>query len=216
MDATTITSTESLVASLQQQLHAVEDALGQSAGTWRKLAAQPGAAAREAARLGDLERQQDLLRAALAQAQQTQTAEVEQSADAADDERLRDMLPLATTRAALGKALDDAVNRVADLMHELSNNADSLQAFEPLLRARRQRGLTVSRMPELKHAIQSTLMRRLGADVWPTELRFGGSTLDRSFHGKTIASEIGGEAMQVEQLVDGTATAAPAALTSEG
>lgn len=124
----TTTPAEAILA-LQAQLDAINDAIGQSAGSWRELAGDPARAAVAATRLGDLERQREILRAAFAEAQRAQANErtvdavegFEQRAAAARER----LFPRLDERLGLGEQLQEAVDRVGDLIQRLHD-----QSFE--------------------------------------------------------------------------------------
>jgi hypothetical protein len=122
-DTTEILSPADAVLALQQQLDDCDDAIGLTARTWRELAANPERAAQVAERLSTLERQREVLSAALAEAQQAQggaaaaeaAAQRERDIEAA---RLQ-LLQLVDRRNQMARELEQAVDRVAELVRGL-------------------------------------------------------------------------------------------------
>lgn len=166
------------VVALQTQLDAIDDAVGQAAGTWRAYAADPSLAASAAARLGDLERQRDLLRAALAQAQQAVEQEraagdrqVFQQRAAAVRERLE---PLVKRRVELGVELAEAVDHVAELIEALEEQRGAI-AWACDAEMTQVSGITHAWVAQcvgsedLHSLIGQVLARRLGR-LWPEEV----------------------------------------------
>jgi hypothetical protein len=124
----TTTPAEAITA-LQGQIDALDDAIGQAAGTWRELAADPARAGAAATRLGDMERQREILRAALTEAQLALESERTASSSEAFELRVtaagERLLPLLQQRCELGERLQEAVDRVGDLIQRLHD-----QGFE--------------------------------------------------------------------------------------
>ena len=163
---------------LQAQLDAIDDAVGQAAGTWRELAADPSRAAAAAARLGDLERQREILRTALAEAQQALEHErtsgerqLFQQRAAAARERLE---PLLKRRSALGQALAETVARAAELIEALEEQRGAIvQACDAEMTE--VSGITSAWVSQcvgsedLHSLIGQVLARRLGR-LWPEEV----------------------------------------------
>lgn len=172
------TTPAAAVAALQAQIDALDDAIGQAAGTWRELAADPSRAASAAVRLGDLERQRDILRAAMAEAQQV--VEQEQASDrrqtfqqraAAVRERLE---PLVQRRVTMGQELAAAVDRVAELIDRLADQEGEFsRACDAEMTA--VSGLTNQHVAETirqevyYHLVGQVLARRLGR-LWPEQV----------------------------------------------
>lgn len=189
-NATEQTTPAAAVAALQAQLDALDDAVGQAAGTWRELAADPSRAAAAAARLGDLERQREILRTALAQAQQAVEQEhasgerqAFQQRAAAVRERLE---PLLKRRIELGQELGETVDRMGDLIEALDEYRDAIvRACDSEMTA--VSGLTSAWVAQcvgsedMHHLIDQVLARRLGR-AWPSEVApssFGVGVADR-------------------------------------
>ena len=189
MTTTTTTPAEG-VAALQAQLDALDDAIGQSAGTWRDLSADPSRAAVAATRLGDLERQRDILRAALAQARQERRDESSTIALEDFDRRAaaagEQLLPLLDERATLGQQLHEAVDRVGDLLQRLHDQSfDVSRACGPDVTSVSGIDSTAARRhvdsEDLFDIINQQLGRKLGR-LWGVEIApasFGVGVSDR-------------------------------------
>jgi hypothetical protein len=128
------------VEAVRQQLHAVDDQIGGVTVDWRRAAADPGAAAHAAERLQVLERQRDLLREALAGAERELAAIEAQG----NEERVhalietvrREAMPLLDAREAMGRELEAAVLRVAELIEGLHEQAQEVRRCWPADAAR--------------------------------------------------------------------------------
>lgn len=121
--ATKDTTPAEAVQALLLQIEAVEDAIGATAVTWRQLAANPGAAAQAVERMAHLERQRELLRAALADAEQAQAQQqvdgsVAQFKALAAEAHGR-LVPLLERRVQMGQELAATVAQVAGLVQGL-------------------------------------------------------------------------------------------------
>lgn len=204
MNTTEPSTTADAVQALQLQLDALDDAIGSAAHSWRELAADPQRATVAAQRLGDLERQREILRSAHAEALHQLQREAQATDRAAEEERLRALLPLANEREDLARRLDAAVTEMTALMHALTENARGLDA--DLVRRCRGRGVHWSGMERLTRAVAARLLRDLGVRVgeWPDEPR---TETDQEFADwwrghKPIADEFAAEGRALAQLIE--------------
>ena len=173
-----VTTPSAAVVALQSQIDALDDAIGQAAGTWRQLASDPARAATAATRLGDMERQRDILRVALEEAQGARAAECAEQTREAFDQSAADaagrLLPLLEQRCELGVQLEEAVGLLATLIqrlydqgHEIVRACDAAMAQVSGIdtRAAAQHVNT----EDLHSLVSQCLARRLGR-LWPEEV----------------------------------------------
>ncbi len=165
------------IAALQAQIDALDDAIGQSAGTWRDMAGDPARAAGAATRLGDLERQREILRAALTEAQRALDAEA--ASDASDDFEARAaaagerLLPLIEQRIELGTQLQVAVDQVADLILAMQDKGSEIRSAcnreVAAVSGISEADLRSVNSEDWQYVITQVLARRLGPRLWDEE-----------------------------------------------
>jgi small-conductance mechanosensitive channel len=194
------------VDALQAQFEDVDDSIGQAAGNWRAIAADPAQAAAIAARLSALETRREVLRQALEIARREAEKEAVQVDERAAEELLREQVPILDQHAKLGRDLDAAVRRMAGLMRALTQNRAALD--DELIRNRRgvlvDLSLQYGKFSDIRRAVESALMLELGRDVWPVEAKFASDVRLETWAPGQIAAETMAEAGRLKAVIQGS------------
>lgn len=201
-----IAADDEQLEALRRQLEGVEDQIGAQALNWRAAAANPAAVAREAERLALLERQRDLLRDAIEQAEAEAVAEADRTigerrqayADQAREPVQRECIAY----AEMGRELDATVVRLGELVKGLHHKAQTIRRmFEPGSPAAKVSGLRLEELTrtigaeDLHYCIQQVLALRLGQTLWPQETAYASNSI-------VIADRVAFESTQLMQAFE--------------